>query len=305
MAADFWAGYLSGAIGIIIGNPLDVIKVRLQAGNAHASDASTSNLSRWERAGSLVRGAAAPILGYGALNAILFVAYNRSLKALDGSVSDPTNPVGVSPYNIWLAGAAGGLASWTISSPTELIKCRAQLDSRPEVSSWTVAKDIFHTRGWRGLYYGGGITSARDAIGYGFYFWSYELCKRFMISEDDGQYQAAMNILLCGGIAGVVTWGSVFPLDMIKTRLQAQTIDYGRGAEAQSLLQQRQPLNSFQIAKETYRAEGLKAFYRGLGVCSIRAFMVNAVQWAAYEWLMKSFSQWGTQVKLQAPTVGL
>lgn len=55
MAADFWAGYLSGAIGIIIGNPLDVIKVRLQAGNSHA-DASTANLSRWEKASSLVRG---------------------------------------------------------------------------------------------------------------------------------------------------------------------------------------------------------------------------------------------------------
>lgn len=143
-----------------------------------------------------------------------------------------------------------------------------------------------------------------------------------MTSDDDGQYQVAVNILLCGGIAGVVTWGSVFPLDMIKTRLQAQTLGHSRGTEGQSLLQQRQTLNSFQIAKETYRAEGIKAFYRGLRVCSVRAFIVNAVQvcflwvivvdhklrfeqWAAYEWLMKSFSQWGTQVKLQEPTVGL
>jgi solute carrier family 25 carnitine/acylcarnitine transporter 20/29 len=55
MAADFWAGYISGAIGIIIGNPLDVVKVRLQAGNAHA-DASPAHLSRFEKASSLVRG---------------------------------------------------------------------------------------------------------------------------------------------------------------------------------------------------------------------------------------------------------
>ncbi|KAJ5503937.1 Mitochondrial carrier protein [Penicillium fimorum] len=302
MAADFWAGYISGAIGIIIGNPLDVIKVRLQAGHSHA-DSSTAQLSRLEKASTLVRGAAAPILGYGALNAILFVAYNRSLAALDGSVTDPTNPVGVSPYKIWLAGAAGGLASWTISSPTEFIKCRAQLDRRPDVSSWAVAKDIFRTRGWRGLYFGGGITSARDSIGYGFYFWSYELCKRFMTSDDDGPHQAAMKILLCGGIAGVATWGSVFPLDMIKTRLQAQTVT----DESQSLLRpQRQMLNSFQIAKETYRVEGIKAFYRGFGVCSARAFIVNAVQWAAYEWLMKSFNHsWGAQVKSQEPISGL
>lgn len=87
---------------------------------------------------------------------------------MDGSVTDPTNPQGVSLSKIWMAGAAGGLASWTISSPTELIKCRAQLESRREVSSWAVAKDIIRSRGWRGLYYGGAITSARDAIGYGF-----------------------------------------------------------------------------------------------------------------------------------------
>lgn len=55
MSSDFWAGYLSGALGIIIGNPLDVIKVRLQAG--HSRDASAqSQLSRFEKASSLVRG---------------------------------------------------------------------------------------------------------------------------------------------------------------------------------------------------------------------------------------------------------
>ncbi|KAF3389641.1 Solute carrier family 25 member 45 [Penicillium rolfsii] len=294
MSSDFWAGYLSGALGIIIGNPLDVIKVRLQAG--HTRDAfAQSQLSRFEKASSLVRGAAAPILGYGALNALLFVAYNRSLMAMDSSITDPTNPDGVPLYKIWIAGAAGGLASWTISSPTEFIKCRAQLDSRREVSSWTVAKNIHRNRGWRGLYYGGAITSARDSIGYGFYFWSYELCKRFMSTENETTHQAAMKILLCGGIAGIITWGSVFPLDMIKTRLQAQTMQEHSLAqtatETQGLLRQpRATLNSYQMAREVYRAEGMGAFYRGLGICSIRAFIVNAVQWACYEWLMRSFN---------------
>lgn len=65
MASDFWAGYISGAIGIIIGNPLDVIKVRLQAGHAPAGEAATAassqqGLSRFEGTGSLVRGSRAP-----------------------------------------------------------------------------------------------------------------------------------------------------------------------------------------------------------------------------------------------------
>ena len=29
---DFYAGYLGGAAGILIGNPLDIVKVQLQAG---------------------------------------------------------------------------------------------------------------------------------------------------------------------------------------------------------------------------------------------------------------------------------
>ncbi|KAI9932714.1 hypothetical protein ASPWEDRAFT_33637 [Aspergillus wentii DTO 134E9] len=292
MASDFWAGYLSGAIGIIIGNPLDVVKVQLQAGHTQEVIATStrSSFNRFERTSSLVRGAAAPISGYGALNAILFVAYNRSLMLLDGSVVDPTNPQGVSLSKIWLAGAAGGLASWTISSPTEFIKCRTQLDTRQGVSSWAVAKDIVRNKGWRGLYFGGAITSARDAIGYGFYFWSYEYSKRLMASENDEAHQSAMKVLLCGGIAGVATWASVFPLDVIKTRLQAQTI--GTPEAQQLLLSQsiRQPLSSFRLARQAYRNEGLSVFYRGLGVCSIRAFIVNAVQWATYEWLMKALN---------------
>lgn len=116
-------------------------------------------------------------------------------------------------------------------------------------------------------------------------FWSYELCKRLMTTENESSNQAAMKVLLCGGIAGIVTWGSVFPLDMIKTRLQAQTMHdvhdvhtLPSSTERQPLVRPRQTLTTLQIAREAYRNEGLRPFYRGLGVCSIRAFIVNAVQ---------------------------
>ena len=107
-------------------------------------------------------GAAAPIIGYGALNALLFMSYNRSLMFLDPSVSDPTNPSSIPSYKIWVAGAAGGLASWAVSSPTELIKCRAQLKSNGVASSWVIAKAVLKIRGLQGLYYGGTVTSLRD-----------------------------------------------------------------------------------------------------------------------------------------------
>lgn len=64
MSSDFWAGYLSGAIGIIIGNPLDLVKVRLQAGHSVSGPVATPRSLRqqFESTSSLVRGLIAPVI---------------------------------------------------------------------------------------------------------------------------------------------------------------------------------------------------------------------------------------------------
>ncbi|GJC87379.1 mitochondrial basic amino acids transporter [Colletotrichum liriopes] len=308
MSADFWAGYISGAVGIIIGNPLDLLKVRLQARTAPAAAtppasplpapavAATSYLRHFESPASLVTGSAAPILGYGALNALLFVSYNRTEAALNRALD-----VRSSLWTTWLAGAVGGLATWVVSTPTELIKCRAQLSS-PPASSWAITKDAWRAEGVRGLYFGGAVTALRDSVGYGFYFWSYELGTRWMGVGGDGVKETNMRedaakVLLCGGLAGIVTWASIFPLDVIKTRVQTQAFGAWASAETSPLLgaqgsqqqQQQQPqkrAGAIQIAKEAYREGGMRVFFRGLTICSVRAFVVNAVQWAVYEWAM-------------------
>ncbi|KAJ9626404.1 hypothetical protein H2203_004036 [Taxawa tesnikishii (nom. ined.)] len=61
---------------------------------------------------------------------------------------DPLHPSSLT--KTWLAGAIGGLATFVVSAPTELVKCRAQQG------------------GLRGLYWGGAVTSIRDGVGYGF-----------------------------------------------------------------------------------------------------------------------------------------
>jgi solute carrier family 25 carnitine/acylcarnitine transporter 20/29 len=311
MSADFWAGYISGAAGILIGNPLDLIKVRLQAGTPTLSSSSSSThsnvslssrtyRSQFSSASSLIRGATAPILGYGALNALLFVTYNRTRDLLHNNPT--TQP------NLWttfLAGALGGLATWVVSTPTELIKCRAQLStSSTSASSFGIAEEILRMEGVRGLYFGGVVTALRDSVGYGFYFWSYELSTRVLerqFREDGegggmGMGQEAAKVLLCGGLAGVVTWASIFPLDVIKTRVQTQALPAAlSSSETAPLLgseigtgreRTERRKGAIEIAKTAYRNEGASVFFKGLVVCSIRAFMVNAVQWAVYEWMV-------------------
>jgi len=299
MSADFWAGYISGAAGILIGNPLDLIKVRVQAGRPPCpSTSGTGRPAYFSGAGSYIRGATAPILGYGALNALLFVTYNRTSSFLNqGQETQPTL------WTTWIAGAIGGLATWVVSTPTELIKCRAQMasssPSQASINSWGITKEVLRTEGIRGLYFGGVVTALRDSIGYGFYFWSYELSSRILETQMKEREMAsggqeAAKVLMCGGLAGVVTWASVFPLDVVKTRVQTQVLRVA--AETTPLLGTEgrvdgtaplRRLGAVEIARAAYRNEGVGVFFRGLGVCSARAFIVNAVQWAVYEWIMR------------------
>jgi solute carrier family 25 (mitochondrial carnitine/acylcarnitine transporter), member 20/29 len=264
-----------------------------------------------------VKGATAPILSYGALNAILFVTYNRTLSFLDPK-STPSSPSN-SLYKVWAAGAVGGLATFVVSAPTELIKCRTQVvrdaavaassnfarHQHPHVpsgptSSIGIAKNIWKHQGLRGLYFGGGVTSIRDAVGYGFYFWSYELSRRLIASPADSEHTAALKVLLYGGIAGAVTWASIFPLDVIKTRVQTQQMSFEtasmlpsgehqgllRDGNASDAVKHRRTKGALQMAKEAYRNEGMAVFFRGLGICTVRGFIVNAVQFFVYEWMM-------------------
>ncbi|KAJ6788898.1 hypothetical protein PWT90_00109 [Aphanocladium album] len=277
MSADFWAGYASGAVGIIVGNPLDIVKLRQQTQHTERTVVAFQNTK------SLLAGTAAPLLGYGALNAILFVSYNRTELALNRALGTEKSLV----VN-WVAGAVGGLATWIISAPTELVKCRAQMALPMVKSSFNIAKATWHTEGIRGLYFGGLVTALRDSIGYGFYFWSYELAIRNWPLPEGRKGPSlkdeAPRVMLCGGLAGIVTWASVFPLDVIKTRLQTQ----GALQKSVTVEESMRPMRkrAWLIAKDMFHENGTRPFFRGLTVCSIRAFIVNAAQWAVYEGLM-------------------
>lgn len=329
MSADFWASYVSGALGILIGNRLDVLKVQAQAGlgsrpptsprlpptanpqaPAAAAASSLHRRTQYRYLTTYFRGAAAPILGYGALNSILFVTFNRTLKLMNPGLFDYTKLAGCSLGSIWVAGALGGLATWLVSAPSELVKCRAQLQVGGQGSSWGVAREVVGREGVRGLFRGGAVTSVRDAVGYGWYFFSYELCKRLLVGRRSADWWEDMRgweVLIAGGIAGVVTWGSVYPLDVVKTRIQTQVLQVravdGEVAERTSLLgrQEWRKKGAWAVTKEVYAEGGIRAFYRGLGVCSLRAFVVNAVQvcgWSTQDGHITNALQWYTYERI-------
>ncbi|KAK9368753.1 mitochondrial carrier domain-containing protein [Lipomyces kononenkoae] len=313
---DCIAGYISGAVGIAIGNPLDIIKVQLQNSSASArlfgsprlpgpdellispslsanSAASTTPLQTGRKVidyrylQSLLHGVAAPILGYGALNALLFASYSVSLRVLD-----EVSPAMPDIAKMFAAGTIAGLSTVVVSAPTEVIKCRAQAshdsikpgsttNEAVGLSSWTVCKDVFKREGIAGFFKGGLVTGFRDGFGYGVYFWAYGAAKNWKVVEDETRLQHVLHLLIAGGIAGCLSWASIYPLDVIKTRYQAQL------ANDASLHSSERYTSSWDCARKTYRAGGIRFFFRGITVTMVRAFLVNAVQFGTYEWMVK------------------
>lgn len=78
-----------------------------------------------------------------------------------------------------------------------------------------------------GFYQGGWITVIRDAPSYGIYFWVYEGMKRILEldqAQNSSDTSNAWKLLVAGGMAGAISWSSIYPLDVIKSRLQMQVV---------------------------------------------------------------------------------
>ncbi|KAI8336900.1 mitochondrial carrier domain-containing protein [Blakeslea trispora] len=221
----------------------------------------------------MFKGVLSPVVGLAGLNALLFVSYGSILRYLN----PPSDEIQPTLWQVYLAGAGAGFACFFFSTPTELVKIQAQMTRIPK-STIQVSKEIYAAHGWKGFYQGGLITLIRDAPSYGLYFWAYEGMKRTL--DLSGSDDHAWKLLLAGGVAGTVSWASIYPIDVVKSRLQMQ--------QTQETLLVRQPYRSIKdCVVRSYRSEGPGVFFRGLWPTLLRGFPVNAVTFYVYEIVMK------------------
>ncbi|CEP09421.1 hypothetical protein [Parasitella parasitica] len=290
----FDLGWIGGAAGIIVGSPLDVLKARLQAPTGTSSRQSIHpesvdrmgswqtlrNMVQTEGLGSMFKGVLSPIVGLAGLNALLFVSYGSIIRYFESQYTSfpEAEPFEPSLLQVYLAGAGAGVACFFFSTPTDLIKIQAQMTKIPK-TTMEVTKEIYVRNGLKGFYQGGVITMIRDAPSYGIYFWAYEGMKRVLQAKSGDD---AWKLLLAGGIAGTVSWGSIYPIDVVKSRLQMQS----RSNENARLLLDRPYASIKDCVVRSYRAEGAAVFFRGLWPTLLRGFPVNAVTFYIYEIVM-------------------
>jgi solute carrier family 25 carnitine/acylcarnitine transporter 20/29 len=200
-------------------------------------------------------------------------------------------PNSFTPWKILASGAAAGAAGSVVSSPTELIRTKMQMVRKnnlmaqmkgganatlnPEENykgNWDCAKKILRNHGLRGIYQGYLPTLARDMQGYAWFFFGYEATIHYLAGP--GKTKADLDysqVMLAGVMAGFGLWGSMFPIDTIKSKVQADSLSKPQFAGTMDCL------------KRTLAVEGHAGMWRGVTAALWRAIPVNAAIFLAVE----------------------
>ncbi|PLB48460.1 mitochondrial carrier protein [Aspergillus steynii IBT 23096] len=272
-AKDLVAGAAGGVAQVLIGQPFDLAKVRLQTQTGSSAISLVSQIWRKEGPLAFYKGTLVPLVGVGACVSIQFGAFHsfRQLLEAHNARQNPKNGPGLSLAQFYLAGGSAGIVNSVVSGPVEHIRIRLQTQphgsARYYTGPWDCARKIIRQAGIAGLYRGQVVTLFREFHGYGVWFAAYEGLLGIVTERQQKRREELPNwqIAVCGGLAGEMLWLLSHPLDVIKSKMQSD----GFG--------DRQAYRSMSHAfHQTWLTGGLRGLFNGLGPALLRAMPVSA-----------------------------
>lgn len=192
----------------------------------------------------------------------------------------------------YLSGAAAGFIATAGTYPFDLLRTRfaAQTTDRVYSGVWQAMKHIYSRDGLRGFYRGLSPALIQLVPYTALMFGTYSMTKRTLSALNPDRYLhtttffssdtatvKAVEEFLCGGLAGVFSKVGVFPLDVIRKRLQIA----GHGLSGNLGVTTR--LTTWNMLLQIVRNEGFTALYKGLAPGLIKAAPASAVTFAVYE----------------------
>ena len=280
---DFVAGTIAGVLQVIVGQPFDIIKVRIQAQSR--KDPIYNNMfdcakKIYQKEGLLTfyRGTLSPLVGIGACVSIQFgvnEAMKRWMKSSKKKKNKP-NPNYLTLFQLSLCGSVAGIANAIVSIPVEHIRIKMQVEGTKLVKQYTGSYDclkkVYSEHGIFGIYKGGFPTLPREAISYFFYFGMYEGFMQYSGKTYGDRSNIPLSVvMLYGSLAGFGEWITAYPFDVIKSKYQA---DDQKNPKYTSLKN---------CAQSIYKSAGIKGFYSGLAPCLLRAPFANAATFLGFE----------------------
>jgi len=187
----------------------------------------------------------------------------------------------------WLiyGGLSGGI-SRTLTAPLERLKVLNQIQhmdaSGPRYTGvWSSLKRILHEEGFRAYWKGNGTNIIRIVPSDATRFYSYNVYKKMMGGERDNL--TAEIRVVAGALAGATSTLATYPLDLVRSRLSAQTLP-----NASTLLKTRYD-GVVHCLTSIVREEGFLGLYKGMGISILGIAPYVAINFASYETIKQFF----------------
>jgi solute carrier family 25 carnitine/acylcarnitine transporter 20/29 len=284
---DLFAGAVGGVAQVLLGQPFDIVKVRLQTTQQYtgALDAATS-IYRKEGPAAFYKGTLTPLIGIGACVSVQFGGFHYARRAFEAQNTAKHGSAQLSYSQYYAAGAFAGIANTVLSSPIEHIRIRLQTQPHGANALYSgpidcVRKLSAHQGVLKGVYRGTAVTYLREAQAYGVWFTTFE----YLMNADAARNGvprdqiSTLKVAMYGGLAGEMLWISSYPFDVVKSKMQCD--GFGDKMQYKSMRD---------CFAQTYRAEGLRGFWRGVGPTLLRAMPVSAGTFATVEVTMRMIS---------------
>lgn len=270
---DIIAGTMAGFFSKVIEYPFDTVKVRLQTTPEKYKNAVDCFriMTKTEGPVAVFRGLPAPLVGAMAENSIVFFGYSGA-----GRLLFPKTPKHMySPSQVALASAISGVAVACWLTPVEYVKCRLQAKHTSKMYNSAfdcLMKTVYEKRGVLKLSTGLSATMGREVPGAVMYFGAYEGVK-YVLAPNQKDLPL-WKTMVSGGAAGVAYWSAIYPIDLVKSRMQTSENKSGTLSFRQEFIR-------------VYRSSGATGLYKGIGVTVPRAVISNAVIFGVYEQTLK------------------
>ncbi|KAK0161166.1 hypothetical protein PV327_009668 [Microctonus hyperodae] len=270
----FLSGGVGGVFTVVIGHPLDTIKVRLQTTAVGPNalpiyngtwDCAKKTVSK-EGVRGLFKGMGAPLTGVAPIFAISFLGFGVGKQLQQSNENEK-----LSAGQLFLAGGFSGICTTIVMAPGERIKCLLQIQHAQETTKYNgpvdCIKQLYKQGGLRSIYKGTVATLARDIPASGMYFMTYEMLQRLLAEEN--KKLSLLTTIFAGGCAGIANWIVGMPPDVVKSRLQTAPEGTYRGIK--------------DVFTKLIAQEGVRGFYKGFVPVMLRAFPANAACFLGFE----------------------
>ncbi|KAL6705270.1 carrier protein ymc1 [Coniothyrium glycines] len=284
---DLFAGAVGGVAQVLLGQPFDIVKVRLQTTSQYsgALDAA-SKIYQNEGPSAFYKGTLTPLIGIGACVSIQFGGFHYARRQFEAQNKARNGVAALSYSQYYAAGAFAGIANTVLSSPIEHIRIRLQTQPHGPNRLYNgpidcVRKLSAHQGVLGGVYRGTAVTFLREAQAYGVWFTTFEYLMNTDAARNGIKREdiSTLKVAAYGGLAGEMLWISSYPFDVVKSKMQSDS--FGKEQKYKSMRD---------CFAKTWRAEGMRGFWRGIGPTLLRAMPVSAGTFATVEATMRLIS---------------